>query len=53
MGKGRTLVFCPLLKWLMSTAEGLGIELDPEGEDTLTKGVQFLISRHLQGADGL
>lgn len=37
----------------MSTAEGLGMELDPEGEDTLSKGVQFLISRHLHGADRL
>ena len=36
----------------MSVVAGLGVELDPKGEDTLAKGLQFLICRHLQGQTG-
>lgn len=30
-------------------AEGLGVELDPEGKDALAKGLHLLISRCLRG----
>lgn len=52
MREGWGPAFCPPQKWLVNRAEGLGVELDPECEDALAKGLHLLISRRLRGWGG-